>query len=102
MSRYYWKHELTERGYREEMDRCDYSDTQLEASAYVEQYLSPSIHYAKCGWDHCKYHVIRCGHSSEAFIALYPNETDVGGRYTCVTGNSLGAIAEAAWNNVFH
>lgn len=39
---------------------------------------------------------------SEAFIALYPNETDAGGRYICVTGNSLGAIAEAAWNNVFH
>lgn len=102
MSKYYWKWELEAKGYKEELKWRDYSDTQLEVSAYVEQYLSPSIHYAKCGWDHCKYHVIRCGHSSEAFIALYPNETDAGGRYICVTGNSLGAIAEAAWNNVFH
>ena len=32
----------------------------------------------------------------------FTKETDAGGRYICVTGNSLGAIAEAAWNNVFH
>lgn len=46
MSKYYWKWELEAKGYKEELKWRDYSDTQLEASAYVEQYLSPSIHYA--------------------------------------------------------
>lgn len=102
MSKYYWKWELEEKGYEEEFQRSSYSDMELETSIYVEQYLSPSIHYAECGWDHCKYHILSSAYGTEEFVALYPDETDVGGKYICVTGNSLGAIAEAVWNNVFN
>ena len=37
----------------------------------------------------------------EEYAVLYPDKDNSSGRYMNVSGNSLGAIAEEVWKNVF-
>lgn len=99
---YTYKWNLVQNGFIE-LDWHFYSQEELKKSAYVEQYLSPSVKHALCGWDHCIYHVFANGYNDrEEFVALYPDEDETCGRFINVSGNSLGAIAEALWNNIFN
>lgn len=97
---YTWKWQLDERGF-DEVSFADYTEWQSTINNYVNTYLSPSIKYAGCGWDHCVFYVLENKHGTEEYIALYPGEENQNGRYICVSGNSLGAIAEATWNSVY-
>lgn len=97
---YTWKWGLGEKGFVE-IPFTDYTDWQNKIRVYVEKYLSPSIKHAKCGWDHCVFYVLENKYGTEEYVALYPDEENQNGRYICVSGNSLGAIAEAVWNSVF-
>ncbi len=36
------------------------------------------------------------------YVAMFADETEKGGRYICVTGDSLGSIACEVWRNVFN
>jgi hypothetical protein len=38
----------------------------------------------------------------EEYAVLYPDTDNSGGRYMNVSGNSLGAVAETVWRNVFN
>lgn len=97
---YLWKWQLDEMGFNE-IPFADYTEWQNKVRNYVEKYLSPSIENANCGWNHCVFYVLENQHGTEEFIALYPDEDNQNGRYINVSGNSLGAIAEATWNSVY-
>lgn len=97
---YTFKWDLNLKGFKE-LDFEYYSQEQLKKSSYVELYLSPSISHANCGWDHCIYYVFDNELYKEEYVALYPEKENTNGRFYCVTGNSLGAIAETVWNGVF-
>ena len=97
---YTWKWQLDERGFSE-VPFADYTEWQSKANNYVDAYLSPSIKHADCGWDHCVFYVLENKYGTDEFVALYPDEENQNGRYICVSGNSLGAIAEATWNSVY-
>ena len=101
MSKYTWKWDLDERGFVE-VPFEEYGDCKLEKMKYVEKYLSPSIKHARCGWNHVVYYVLKNQYGIEEYVALYPDEENTNGRYICVSGNSLGAIAEAVWENIFN
>ena len=97
---YTWKWQLDERGF-DEVSFADYTEWQSTINNYVSTYLSPSIEHANCGWHHCVFYVLKNKYGADEFVALYPDEENQNGRYICVSGNSLGAIAEATWNNVY-
>lgn len=91
---------LIDKGYKF-LDYRDMTQEELKKSSYVELYLSPSIHYANCGWDHAVYHVVQNEYGTEEYVAIYPNKGNSDGRFINVSGNSLGAVAESVWNSVF-
>lgn len=97
---YSWKFTLDDRGYKE-VPFEDYSKEHMLKNKYVQEYLSPSITNAKCGWDHCEYSVLCNNDNITEFAILYPDKENVSGRYYNVSGDSLGAIAETIWNGVF-
>lgn len=101
MNNYTWKWSLDEKGFVEVLFN-EYTDCQTQKLKYVEKYLSPSILYANCGWNHVVYYVLKNGSDTREYAALYPEKENTNGRYINVSGNSLGAIAEAVWSNVFN
>lgn len=102
MVNYIWKHVLKDKGYNA-LSEKKWNDVQRNKCAYVTKYLSPSIHYARCGWDHCVYTVLTNQYGYiEEYVELCPNAEDNDGCYINVTGDSLGAIAESVWKNVFN
>ncbi len=95
---YTYDWEIKDSGYTE-LPLEAYSDWKKKARDYVEKYLSPSVEHAKCGWSGCEYHLFKNPFGDiDEYISL---DTDVRGRYINVSGDSLGAIAEAIWNCVF-
>lgn len=97
---YMWKWQLDEREFSE-VPFADYTKWQSIVNNYVSTYLSPSIEHANCGWHHCAFCVLKNKYEADEFIVLYPDEENQNGRYICVSGNSLGAIAEVTWNSVY-
>ena len=98
MATYKWV--LDQRGFKE-IPFEEYTEEQLRKHGYVSRYLSPSIQAAKCGWDHVVYYVLENQYGREEYAVLYPDTDNSSGRYMNVSGNSLGAIAEEVWRNVF-
>jgi len=98
---YMWKFQLDSRGMTEKPVE-NYSDSETKKKNYVETYLKPSVSHANCGWKFCSYVVMTCEYGEEEYVMLAADENIKGGRYICVSGNSLGAIAKAVWQNVFN
>ena len=101
MSNYTWKWDLDEKGFIE-VSFSELNECQFRKLDYVKKYLSPSILHANCGWNHVVYYVLKNGCDTREYVALYPEKENTNGRYINVSGNSLGAIAEAVWSNVFN
>ena len=99
MATYKWA--LDQRGYKA-IPLNEYSKEQTEKRNYVEQYLSPSVQHSRCGWDHVGYEIMENEWGREEYAILYADPEDRGGRYMNVSGNSLGAVAETVWRNVFN
>lgn len=100
LNNYTYKWHLDELGF-EKVPAHLYTSAQNKKWEYVNDYLSPSIEHAKCGWDHCVYYVLKNKNGTEEYVGLYPDKVSQNGRLYCVTGNSLGAIAEQIWYGVF-
>lgn len=98
---YYWSWQLKDRGFKKVNDNA-MSEWEKACAEYVAHYLTPSIKMADCGWDHARFFVLEspCG-DRDSYIGLFPNDTDINGRYFCVTGDSKGAMAEEIWKGVF-
>ena len=47
------------------------------------------------------YEIMENEYGREEYTVLYPDAENSNGRYMNVSGNSLGAIAEEVWKNVF-
>ena len=99
MATYKWA--LDQRGYKA-IPFSEYSKEQKEKCDYVEYYLSPSVEHSRCGWHHVGYEVMESQYGREEYAILYPDADNRGGRYMNVSGNSLGAVAETVWRNVFN
>ena len=52
MATYKWA--LNERGFKE-IPFEEYTEEQKRKFVYVKKYLSPSVEYSRCGWDHVVY-----------------------------------------------
>jgi hypothetical protein len=98
MSTYKWA--LDERGFKE-VPFKEYTEEQKKKCDYVEYYLSPSVEHSRCGWNHVVYVIMENEYGREEYAVLYPDAENSNGRYMNVSGNSLGAIAEEVWKNVF-
>lgn len=99
MATYKWA--LDMRGFKE-IPFSEYSKEQTEKREYVEKYLSPSVQHSRCGWHHVVYCVLENEYGKEEYAVLYADADNYGGRYMNVSGNSLGAVAETVWRNVFN
>ena len=100
MATYKWA--LTERGYKE-VDWRDYKHKEyVEKSVYVEKYLAPCVKNARCGWEKVRYMILENEWGQEEYVGMFADDTEMGGRYICVTGDSLGSIACEVWRNVFN
>lgn len=100
---YVWGWQTYDMGYRA-LTFDHLTDSEKEKSRYVHQFLSLSVHEAKCGWDGISYVVCDInGEDRTEFVLMFAeaNDTPRGARWINVTGNSKGAIAEAVWSLVF-
>ena len=98
MATYKWA--LKERGF-EAIPFEEYTEEQKRKLHYVANYLSPSVEHSRCGWNHVGYEIMENEYGREEYAVLYPDAENSNGRYMNVSGNSLGAIAEEVWKNVF-
>lgn len=77
---------------------------ELDKRQYVNQFLDPSVHEAKCGWYGIAYCVCDInGEERTEFVLMFAdkNDTPNAARWINVSGDSKGAIAEAVWSLVF-
>lgn len=88
-------YELEEKGYARanwrEMNEC-----QLDKSAFVEKFLSPTVKNSNSGWYGCAYVSYANGEEYVFFV----DSLDRLSRGICVTGNSKQAIATAVFDNI--
>lgn len=72
-----------------------------EKDYYVSNYLMQAIRESNSGWENIKYKLFKKDKYIEEYIVLcYDTKTDEG-RYINVSGNSLAAIGQVAFNNLF-
>lgn len=87
--------ELEEKGFVRanchEINKC-----QLEKSAFVDMFLSPTVANANCGWYGVRYVVYTNGEEYIFFLAFDKSLS----RGICVTGNSKMAIATDVFDNI--
>lgn len=90
-----YPHDLEKKGFVRanwrEMNKC-----QLEKSAFVETFLSPTVINANCGWYGVEYVVFTNGEEYVFFLSFAKSLS----RGVCVTGNSKVAIATAVFDNI--
>mgnify|MGYP007000558885 CR=1 FL=1 len=100
---YGWK--LKENGW-EEIPYNEWADlkgaeTYGRKDFYVNNYLRQAITESKSGWENIKYKLFKNGECIDEYIILcYDTKTNEG-RYINVTGNSLAAIGQVAFDNLF-
>lgn len=100
---YTWGWQVTKMGFSAlTSDRLTPGET--DKMQYVDQFLSPSVSEAKCGWDKIGYCVCDiAGENRTEFVLMFGGRNDPpsAARWINVTGDSKGAIAEAVWGLVF-
>lgn len=103
---YGWK--LKEAGW-EEIPYNEWADlkgveTYNRKDFYVNNYLMQAIRESNSGWKNVKYKLFKRkgneGSIEEYIVLCYDTKTDEG-RYINVTGNSLAAIGQVAFDNLF-
>lgn len=90
-----YPHILEEKGFKELHFR-EMSECQLEKSAFVERYVSPTVKYANSGWSGVEYVVYSNG--EECVFFLDNNRDRCCG--ICVTADSKQAIATDVFDNI--
>ena len=90
-----YPHILEEKGFvranQKEMNKC-----KLDKSAYVQEFLSPAVINAKCGWYGVEYVAYTNG---EEYVFFLDFDKDLS-RGICVTADSKQAIATAVFDNI--
>ena len=105
MSNYIFKWQLEEKGFKEipweDWDNLPNGRLYKKKDFYVNNYLMQAIRESNSGWENVKYKLLKKDEYIEEYIVLcYDTKTDEG-RYINVSGNSLAAIGQVAFNNLF-
>ena len=90
-----YPHDLEKKGFVS-ADYLEINKHQLEKSAFVETFLSPTVIDANCGWYGVKYVVYTNGEEYVFFVDSHDRLS----RGICVTGNSKSAIATSVFDNI--
>ena len=90
-----YPHKLEEKGFKELSFR-EMSECQLSKSAFVEDYLSPTVKHANSGWKGAEYAAYSNG---EEYVFFLDDNCDRC-RGVCVTADSKVAIATAVFDNI--
>lgn len=105
MANYTFKWKLEEKGFKEipwkDWDNLPNDKIYKKKDYYVDNYLMQAIRESNSGWENVKYKLLKKDEYIEEYIVLcYDTKTDEG-RYINVSGNSLAAIGQVAFNNLF-
>lgn len=105
MEKYTFKWQLEEKGFKEipweDWDNLYNGRLYKKKDFYVDNYLMQAIRESNSGWENVKYKLLKKDEYIEEYIVLcYDTKTDEG-RYINVSGNSLAAIGQVAFNNLF-
>lgn len=105
MSNYTYGWKLKEDGWKEipwkEWVDLKGAETYGKKDYYVNNYLMQAIRESNSGWENVKYKLLKRDECIEEYIVLcYDTKTDEG-RYINVSGNSLAAIGQVAFNNIW-
>ena len=105
MSNYIFKWQLEEKGFKEipweDWDNLPNGRLYKKKDFYVDNYLMQAIRESNSGWENVKYKLLKKDEYIEEYIVLcYDTKTDEG-RYINVSGNSLAAIGQVAFNNIW-
>lgn len=98
-----WGWQINQMGFKA-LDGYHMTMNEIDKRHYVNAFLSPSVHEARCGWDGIAYAVCDIdGENRTEFVLMFaePNDTPNSARWINVSGDSKGAIAEAVWSLVF-
>ena len=105
MENYTFKWKLEEKGFKEipweDWDKLPNGKGYKNKDYYVDNYLMQAIRESNSGWENVKYKLFKKDEYIEEYIVLcYDTKTDEG-RYINVSGNSLAAIGQVAFDNLF-
>ena len=105
MANYTFKWQLEEKGFKEipweDWDKLPNGKGYKNKDYYVNNYLMQAIRESNSGWENVKYKLFKKDEYIEEYIVLcYDTKTDEG-RYINVSGNSLAAIGQVAFNNIW-
>lgn len=105
MEKYTFKWQLEEKGFKEipweDWDNLYNGRLYKKKDFYVDNYLMQAIRESNSGWENVKYKLLKKDEYIEEYIVLcYDTKTDEG-RYINVSGNSLAAIGQVAFDNLF-
>ena len=105
MSNYTYGWKLKEDGWEEipwrEWADLKGAETYCKKDYYVSNYLMQAIRESNSGWENVKYKLFKKdGYIEEYIVLCYDTKTDEG-RYINVSGNSLAAIGQVAFDNLF-
>lgn len=105
MANYTFKWKLEEKGFKEipweDWDKLPNGKGYKNKDYYVDNYLMQAIRESNSGWENIKYKLLKKDEYIEEYIVLcYDTKTDEG-RYINVSGNSLAAIGQVAFNNIW-
>lgn len=105
MANYTFKWQLEEKGFKEipweDWDKLPNGKGYKNKDYYVSNYLTQAIRESNSGWENVKYKLLKKDEYIEEYIVLcYDTKTDEG-RYINVSGNSLAAIGQVAFNNIW-
>ena len=105
MKNYTFKWQLEEKGFKEisweDWDKLPNGKGYKNKDYYVDNYLMQAIRESNSGWENVKYKLFKKDEYIEEYIVLcYDTKTDEG-RYINVSGNSLAAIGQVAFDNLF-
>ena len=106
MANYTFKWQLEEKGFKEipweDWDNLYNGRLYKKKDFYVDNYLLPAVVQAKCGWEKVIYKIFKdnFGGYEEYIVLCYDSRND-DGRYINVSANSLGAIAQTVFDNIW-
>ena len=105
MSNYTYGWKLKEDGWEEipwrEWADLKGAETYGKKDFYVDNYLMQAIRESNSGWENVKYKLLKKDEYIEEYIVLCCDTKTDEGRYINVSGNSLAAIGQVAFNNLF-
>ena len=105
MANYTFKWQLEEKGFKEipweDWDNLPNGRLYKKKDFYVDNYLMQAIRESNSGWENVKYKLFKKDEYIEEYIVLCCDTKTDEGRYINVSGNSLAAIGQVAFDNLF-